>query len=446
MGLNILAWSNAINQQSGYGICQKHLLPRIDTKSNHSVVQLACSGLKRAPPTTLEGVKVYPKSNYGGELGEQDIEHVVQRENIDIILIHLDAWAIADSMKQLGESPNVPPIVMYAPIDHNGPEYMPGSALWRPVFDVTERIVPFCEFGERVLREDGVSEDLIADPILHGVDPDIFQPGTGEDPKGLDEKEFVVGFFKALQGTRGGHERVLRTFRNFLDAEDAWDDAFLYVHCAQYGKNAFDLPTLIAEFDLTENVLLPSPSEYRWFADDDRMGKLYSGCDVVLNTARGEGFGLPVLEAMACETPVIAGAYSSMPELVLGEEGEITHEEVDVNVVDAPRGWLIPTWDERMTIGKHNYRRRYQPDHILSALQTAYHNPEIREKKGKRGREFALEHTWSDKADQFIDLFDRLDDELWETDDTTGIQWETIGAEGAEHGGVGGLGRGVDPS
>ena len=38
--------------------------------------------------------------------------------------------------------------------------------------------------------------------------------------------------------------------------------------------------------------------------------------DVYVQTAGAEGFGMPILEAMACGTPVIAPDYSAMSELV----------------------------------------------------------------------------------------------------------------------------------
>lgn len=440
MGLKILSWSNSLTQYSGYATCQKHLLPRINNQSDHEVIQLACSGMKNAPPIVVKGVKIYPRSSYGGNLGEQDIEYIVRAEGVDLILPQLDVWTLPGAMKQLGETPQIPPIVVYAPVDHHGPEYMPAPKAWRQVFEAVDGLVPYCEFGKRVMEDEDVTDDKLWDPIYHGVNHETYSPHTGEIPFDVDEDDFVVGCFKALHGTRGAHDRVLRSFREFLDAEDAWDDAHLYLHCSQQGAETFSLPTLLMEFGLTENVAMPNPPDYRWFTDDDRMARLYSHCDVLLNTVRGEGFGLPILEAMSCETSVIAGAYSSMPELVLGEEGEITHEDVDEPVIDAPRGWLVPTWEEKLTQGKHNYRRRYNHNHIAAAIAEAYNNPEIRKEKGEKGREFAKQHPWDEKADQFIAIFDQLEDELWETEEDTGIEWETIGGEGAEHGGVGGFG------
>lgn len=49
--------------------------------------------------------------------------------------------------------------------------------------------------------------------------------------------------------------------------------------------------------------------------DDPALRNLYRGASILLYPSRYEGFGLPVLEAMRCGTPVIAARAASIPEL-----------------------------------------------------------------------------------------------------------------------------------
>lgn len=51
-------------------------------------------------------------------------------------------------------------------------------------------------------------------------------------------------------------------------------------------------------------------------SDDFRLRTLYRSCEVFLFPSHYEGFGLPVIEAMACGSPVIVANNSSLPEVV----------------------------------------------------------------------------------------------------------------------------------
>jgi len=49
---------------------------------------------------------------------------------------------------------------------------------------------------------------------------------------------------------------------------------------------------------------------------EEQMPLLFNAADVYLHTSEYEGFGLPVLEAMACGVPVVANNKASIPEIV----------------------------------------------------------------------------------------------------------------------------------
>ena len=62
---------------------------------------------------------------------------------------------------------------------------------------------------------------------------------------------------------------------------------------------------------------LPPWAELRHGAQDAELREIYACCDAWMFGSRLEGFGLPILEAMACRTPVLATKAGSAPELLV---------------------------------------------------------------------------------------------------------------------------------
>ena len=62
---------------------------------------------------------------------------------------------------------------------------------------------------------------------------------------------------------------------------------------------------------------------------DDELVALYNAATVVVHPSRYEGFGLPVLEAMSCGTPVVTTTSSSLPEVAGGAAQLVDPEDVE---------------------------------------------------------------------------------------------------------------------
>jgi glycosyltransferase involved in cell wall biosynthesis len=63
---------------------------------------------------------------------------------------------------------------------------------------------------------------------------------------------------------------------------------------------------------------LPLPEQVEYFASPSQaqLPNIYSSCDAWIFGSRSEGYGLPIIEAMACGTPVIATPSGAAPDLV----------------------------------------------------------------------------------------------------------------------------------
>lgn len=74
------------------------------------------------------------------------------------------------------------------------------------------------------------------------------------------------------------------------------------------------------------------------FVPDERLPALYAGAEALVFPSLFEGFGIPLLEAMACGTPVCASGVSSIPEVV-GDAG-LLFDPADPAAIAAAMGRL----------------------------------------------------------------------------------------------------------
>ena len=82
-----------------------------------------------------------------------------------------------------------------------------------------------------------------------------------------------------------------------------------------------DLEALSFGSSLLSRHPLPDWVLYHQNPLQNRLAQLYAACDLWLFTSREEGFGLPILEAMACRTPVLATRAGAAPDLIDGTNG-----------------------------------------------------------------------------------------------------------------------------
>lgn len=68
---------------------------------------------------------------------------------------------------------------------------------------------------------------------------------------------------------------------------------------------------------------LPPWVEFQYKPPQDKIPDIYRSCDAWLFTSRSEGFGLPIIEAMACGTPVIGTSAGAAPQYIDEQTGAL---------------------------------------------------------------------------------------------------------------------------
>lgn len=106
------------------------------------------------------------------------------------------------------------------------------------------------------------------------------------------------------------------------------------------------------------------------FVADDVLVSLYNACDLFVFPSFREGFGLPMLEAMACGAPAVASDASSLPEVV---------------------GWADALFDS------------HSDDAMAAAMHKALTDVAFRQQLVDRGVQRAKQFTWGRSAARALD-------------------------------------------
>ncbi len=122
--------------------------------------------------------------------------------------------------------------------------------------------------------------------------------------------QFVLGL-GTLQ-PRKNFKGLIAAFARLVASSEG-GDSFANLHlviCGGSGWMCEDIVEAVKRHGLTERVHLPG------FVRDEDLPAIYSLASVFAFPSWYEGFGLPVLEAQACGTPVVVADNSSLPEVV----------------------------------------------------------------------------------------------------------------------------------
>lgn len=124
-----------------------------------------------------------------------------------------------------------------------------------------------------------------------------------------------------------------------------------------------------------EKLPLPSWMEFHQMPKQSEIPDLYAKCDLWLFTSKEEGFGLPILEAMACRTPVLATNAGAAADLINGENGFLLEANVDefVKQIERINNIKPSEWREMSDAARKtatNYTWDDATDSLLEAFES----------------------------------------------------------------------------
>jgi glycosyltransferase involved in cell wall biosynthesis len=150
--------------------------------------------------------------------------------------------------------------------------------------------------------------------VPNGVDPE-FRPLEREEIEAFRQRRGLPERFILYVGTiepRKNLDTLVRAYAQLVHRDP--QHAVPLIIAGARGWRYEGVFALVEELGLDQAIHFPG------FIDHSELPLWYNAASVFVFPSLYEGFGLPVLEAMACGTPVVASRASSLPEVV-GEAG-----------------------------------------------------------------------------------------------------------------------------
>jgi glycosyltransferase involved in cell wall biosynthesis len=143
---------------------------------------------------------------------------------------------------------------------------------------------------------------------------------------------------------------------------------------------------LVAFGNHSPSAELQSPNiEYTYRPAQSTLKDFYARCDAWLFGSRSEGFGLPILEAMACRTPVIGTPTGAAPELLSNGAGILVKPEAPEDMARAIEQICKLSDAEWQVLSNAAYAKatRYTWDDATELFEAALHTATKRWKRGE---------------------------------------------------------------
>jgi len=239
---------------------------------------------------------------------QNQISEHLKKTKSDIFYILLDTFMVFPWFLNIDTSPAK--VIFWYPSDG-------GAGMPKGCENILKKVdvpVAMSEFGQKQVFD---YYGIKTEHIPHGIEPKRFYKMPDQqrielrNRLGLNDK-FVIGVVARNQPRK----MLDKTLKTMFLLKDKIPNAVLLLHLDPNDPaRCMDLNDLISRFNLENRVIFTGMKANEGF-DWDKMNEVYNVMDCFFLSTSGEGFGIPIIESMACQVPVVATSYTTTPELV----------------------------------------------------------------------------------------------------------------------------------
>jgi glycosyltransferase involved in cell wall biosynthesis len=229
------------------------------------------------------------------------------------------------------------------------------------------KILTLSEFSRQgIARSYGLDPDRIA--VVPAACSEIFKPVSRPKAKSFVEGRFQIKDpYVLCVGDLQPRKNPLGLIRAFEELIGNCPE--LPHHLVMVGKDTWYAPRV---HQAAKNSPFGNRIHFTGYVDDAELLQIYNACDIFVFPSFYEGFGIPILEAMACGRAVACANTSAMPEVA---------------------GSAAVLFDPHST------------EAMMTSMRDLLRNAELRARKERLGQQNATRFSWKGTAQQTLDVY-----------------------------------------
>ena len=267
---------------------------------------------------------------------------------------------------------------------------------WVKVLNEMNEIWTTSEFAKKGFKNSGVKPKIFN--MQEGIDPEYFHPDVKPFENNVDRKFLFISNF--AWGRRKGIEELFEAFsKEFSYKEDvalvikalpSYHDMDIKKDMANLYHRSDSAPILVWD------SILPSYL----------LSGFYTAGHCFVFPTRGEGFGLPPLEALACGIPVITTGYSGTMDYLIKDKKPLPGVEL-IN-------YKIKKFDGSDSIYYHGFNWALPSvSHLRRLMRRVYNNYKFYKDGAMETSKYVRkEWSWDKKSELIIKRLEQLEKEL----------------------------------
>lgn len=302
-------WYGDVCSNTGFARVTHSVLENLCKEHEVTVLGINYAGDPHDNPYTI-----YPAAtiNCPDRFGIPRVPEVIDKVKPDIVICLNDIWIVNQFWErcQFLKDKYKFKFIAYFPIDSE--RYYPDMLRNIEYWDLAITFTVNC--AHRILSH-GVKAARLG-VLPHGVDTSKFSPMPHEEARaqlGIPNDKFIV-----FNGNRNQpRKRIDLTIQSFVHFAKDKPDTMLYLHMGAKDMGWDIIPLFRRECErygiesANRLILTAENLNYMQAPPDEMLNRIYNACDVGINTADGEGWGLVSFEHASCRKPQVVPNHTA---------------------------------------------------------------------------------------------------------------------------------------